>query len=58
MKGNILSMGFGTQVNTMDCFERRLLEITSLLNGDPFIAKYKWAQFSPISLIPVNDLNI
>jgi hypothetical protein len=58
MKANILNMGFETRVNTKDCFERCLLEITSLLNGDLFITKYKWAQFSPISLIPVNDLNI
>jgi len=58
MKANILNMGFGTQVNTKDCFERCLLEITSLLNEDPFIIKYKWAQFSPISLTPVDDPNI
>jgi hypothetical protein len=58
MKSNILNMGFGTQVNTKDCFERCLVEISSILNGDPYIEKFKWAQFSPISLFPVNDPNI
>jgi len=58
MKSNILNMGFGTQVNTKNCFERCLVEISSILIEDPFITKYKWAQFSPISLFPVNNPNI